>query len=93
MPHFYTVRSGWEGERLAEYLLSRFSFVAQPITTADDVGSDFGIQAERLVWHVVKNYAKKIGIAQLAPHDLRRYAESRTMPNALRGGAPAGRRP
>jgi len=27
---------------------------------------------ERLVWHVVKDYAKKIGIAQLAPHDLRR---------------------
>lgn len=41
MPHLYTVRSGWEGERLAEYLLSRFSFVAQPTTIADDVGSDF----------------------------------------------------
>ena len=27
---------------------------------------------ERLVWHVVKDYAKRIGIAQLAPHDLRR---------------------
>jgi ligand-binding SRPBCC domain-containing protein len=41
MSHLYTVRSGWEGERLAEYLLSRFSFVAQPTTIADDVGSDF----------------------------------------------------
>lgn len=37
----YTVRTGWEGERLAEYLLSRFSFIAQPTTIADDVGSDF----------------------------------------------------
>ena len=27
---------------------------------------------ERVVWHVVKEYAKKVGIAQLAPHDLRR---------------------
>ncbi len=27
---------------------------------------------ERLVWHVVKDYTKKIGITQLAPHDLRR---------------------
>jgi site-specific recombinase XerD len=27
---------------------------------------------ERLVWHVVKEYAKKARIAQLAPHDLRR---------------------
>jgi ligand-binding SRPBCC domain-containing protein len=41
MSHLYTVRSGWEGERLAEYLLSRFCFVAQPTTIADDVGSDF----------------------------------------------------
>jgi hypothetical protein len=41
MPHLYRPRVGWEGERLAEYLLSRFSFVAQPTTIADDVGSDF----------------------------------------------------
>jgi site-specific recombinase XerD len=27
---------------------------------------------ERVVWHVVKEYAQKAGIAQLAPHDLRR---------------------
>jgi site-specific recombinase XerD len=27
---------------------------------------------ERVVWHVVKHYAKKLGLAQLAPHDLRR---------------------
>jgi site-specific recombinase XerD len=27
---------------------------------------------ERVVWHVVKDYAKKVGIPQLAPHDLRR---------------------
>jgi hypothetical protein len=41
MGHLYRPRTGWEGERLAEYLLSRFSFVAQPTTIADDVGSDF----------------------------------------------------
>ena len=27
---------------------------------------------EKVVWHVVKHYAGKIGIAKLAPHDLRR---------------------
>jgi site-specific recombinase XerD len=27
---------------------------------------------ERVVWHVVKQYARKFGLAQLAPHDLRR---------------------
>jgi site-specific recombinase XerD len=28
--------------------------------------------AERLVWHVVKQYARELGVAQLAPGDLRR---------------------
>lgn len=28
--------------------------------------------SERLVWHVVKQYAREVGLAQLAPHDLRR---------------------
>jgi hypothetical protein len=41
MPHLHGLRIGWEGERLAHYLLSRFSFVAQPTSIADDVGSDF----------------------------------------------------
>jgi site-specific recombinase XerD len=27
---------------------------------------------ERLVWHVVKQYARKLGLSQVAPHDLRR---------------------
>jgi len=27
---------------------------------------------EKVVWHVVKQYAGKVGIAKLAPHDLRR---------------------
>ncbi len=36
----------------------------------------------KAVWHIVKESAKSIGVAKLAPHDLRRYAESRTMPNA-----------
>jgi len=27
---------------------------------------------ERVVWHVVKQYAKEFGVTQLAPHDLRR---------------------
>jgi len=27
---------------------------------------------EKLVWHVVKEFASKIGVSKLAPHDLRR---------------------
>ena len=44
---------------------------------------------EKLVWHVVKEFAAKTGVSKLAPHDLRRYAESRTMPNPF-GNAPFG---
>ena len=43
---------------------------------------------EKLVWHVVKEFAAKIGVGKLAPHDLRSYAESRTMPNVGEEGAP-----
>jgi site-specific recombinase XerD len=33
---------------------------------------------EKVVWHVVKTYAKKLAIPKLAPHDLRRsYARFR----------------
>ena len=39
---------------------------------------------EKAVWHVVREYSRKAGIERLAPHDLRRYAESRTMPNRQR---------
>jgi site-specific recombinase XerD len=28
----------------------------------------------KAVWHIVKESAKSIGVAKLAPHDLRRYA-------------------
>lgn len=41
MPHLLIPRKGWENERLAAYLLSRFSFVAHPTSVADDLGSDF----------------------------------------------------
>ncbi len=27
---------------------------------------------EKVVWHVVKGYAEKLGVPDLAPHDLRR---------------------
>ena len=34
-------RSGWENENLARFILSRISFVAQPVSVSDDVGTDF----------------------------------------------------
>ncbi len=41
MPHLYSFRKGWTDENLARYILSKFSFVANPSTVSDDIGSDF----------------------------------------------------
>ena len=30
------------------------------------------VMTDRVIWHIVKNYATKLGLPQLAPHDLRR---------------------
>jgi len=34
-------RIGWENENLARFILSKISFVAQPVSVSDDVGTDF----------------------------------------------------
>jgi hypothetical protein len=39
--------------------------------------------SEKVVWQLLRPYAEAAGLAGIAPHDLRRYAEFRTMPNAL----------
>ena len=38
------------------------------------------------MWQMLKKYAAEVGVPGVAPHDLRRYAESRTMPNRCEGG-------
>jgi hypothetical protein len=37
----------------------------------------------KVLWEVVQAVAKGVGIEKLAPHDLRRYAECRIMPNRI----------
>jgi integrase len=39
----------------------------------------------KVLWEIVKRAAEAAGIEKLAPHDLRRYTESRTMPNEVTG--------
>jgi len=41
MAHLYRFRKGWQSEHLAKYILSKFSFIAEPSTISDDLGSDF----------------------------------------------------
>jgi integrase len=37
--------------------------------------------SENVIWYVVRRVAERIQLDHLAPHDLRSYAEFRTMPN------------
>lgn len=41
MAHLLKIRKGWENENLARFILSKFSFISQPATIADDLGADF----------------------------------------------------
>ena len=41
MGHMLRFRKGWQSEHIAKFILSRFCFVAEPSTIADDIGSDF----------------------------------------------------
>lgn len=40
MAHLLTMRTGWESEHLARFILSKLAFCANPVTIADDLGSD-----------------------------------------------------
>lgn len=41
MPHIAKFREGWTNENLAQFLLYKFSFTANPSKIADDIGIDF----------------------------------------------------
>jgi len=41
MSHLHRIRKGWQNEHLAKFILSKFSFVAEPSNISDDRGSDF----------------------------------------------------
>jgi hypothetical protein len=62
--------------------------VFRPVIRGDRISGDR--LGEKVVWQMLREYAAAIGIPGLAPQDLRRYAESRTMPNTRSGDAPAG---
>lgn len=64
--------------------------VFRPVNRGDKVQDE--AMSEKVVWQMLQKYAHDAGVPGIAPHDCRRYAESRTMPNALFGSAPADRR-
>jgi integrase len=54
-------------------------YVFRSVNRGDEVGGDH--LGEKVVWQMLKQYAVSVGQPGIAPHDLRSYAESRTMPN------------
>src|SRR5216684_3339396 len=57
--------------------------VLRPVNRADQAQGER--MSEKVVWQLLQPYAKAAGVPGIAPHDLRRYAESRTMPNPCEG--------
>lgn len=41
MYHLIKFRKGWQSEHLARFMISKFAFIAEPSSVADDIGSDF----------------------------------------------------
>jgi len=41
MYHLIKFRNGWQSEHLARFIISKFAFIAEPSSVADDIGSDF----------------------------------------------------
>src|SRR5713226_2909854 len=58
-------------------------YVFRPVNRADRVGGER--LGEKVVWQMLRQYAEAVGVPGIAPHDLRSYAESRTMPNRCEG--------
>jgi integrase len=51
-----------------------------PVRDQEGIGLGRG-NHRKSIWHIVKENAGRAGIAKLSPHDCRRYAECRIMPN------------
>src|SRR6266481_4647318 len=56
-------------------------YVLRPVKRGDQVQGER--MTEKVVWQLLQPYATAAGIPGIAPHDLRRYAECRIMPNRL----------
>ena len=63
----------WVRNELNDWLLAAAIDRGKLFRRVNKVGRAWGEGiTEKAVWHIVKESAKTVGIAQLAPHDLRR---------------------
>jgi site-specific recombinase XerD len=73
---------GWVKATLDEWLQAAKLTAGRLFRRVNKSGKAWGDGlTEKAVWHVVREYARKASIERLAPHDLRSYAASRTMPH------------
>lgn len=64
---------GWVKSELEEWLSAAAIDRGKVFRRVNKVGKTWGDgMIEKAVWHIVKNSAQSIGVAKLAPHDLRR---------------------
>jgi len=65
----------WVKQTIDEWLLAAGITRGRVFRGVWRAGKNWGEgMTERVVWHVVKQYATKLGLARIGPHDLRRYA-------------------
>jgi integrase len=65
-------------------------FVFRPVNRAGQAQGAW--LSEKVVWQLLQPYATAAGVPGIAPHDLRRYAESRIMPSPDAVAWPGGPR-
>jgi integrase len=54
-------------------------YVLRPLSRGDQIRGER--LTEKVIWQLLRPYAVAAGVPGIAPHDLRSYAESGTMPN------------
>ena len=65
----------WVKQILDDWLLAAGIVTGRVFRCVCRAGKAWGDgMTERVVWHVVKEYAAKLNLPNVAPHDLRRYA-------------------
>jgi integrase len=54
-------------------------FLLRPVSRGDEIRGER--LTEKVIWQLLRPCAVAAGVPGIAPHDLRRYTEFRTMPN------------
>jgi len=74
----------WVKTRIDDWTEASQTASGRVFRSINKSGTVWGVGlTEKVIWNVVKRFAKAVGMEKVAPHDMRRYAECRIMPNGL----------